>query len=60
MARKISVTENSRIGTSYMYPNENINPKHHIPKPINNNQTKKYRACMKRKRNTSVIVCLIK
>ena len=26
MARKISVTENSRIGTSYMYPNENINP----------------------------------
>lgn len=59
MARKISVTENSRIGTSYMYPNENINPKHHIPKPINNNQPKNYRACMKRKRNTSVIVRLI-
>ncbi len=38
-----------------MYPNKNINPKYHVPKPINNNQTKNYRACMKRKRNTSVI-----
>lgn len=38
-----------------MYPNENVNPKHHVPKPINNNQTKNYRACMKRKQNTSVI-----
>lgn len=46
MARKISVTENSRIGTSYMYPNESINPKHHIPKSINNNQPKNYGVCM--------------
>ena len=46
MARKISVTENSRIGTSHIYPNETINPKHHIPKLINNNQTKIYGVCM--------------
>lgn len=46
MARKISVTENNRIGTSYMYPNETINPKHHVPKSINNNQTKNYGVCM--------------
>ena len=51
--------ENNTIGTSYMYPNETINPKHHVPKSTNNNQTKIYGACMKRKRNTSVIVCLI-
>jgi hypothetical protein len=30
-----------------MYPNETINPKHHVPKSINNNQTKNYGACMK-------------
>lgn len=59
MERKISVTENNRISTSYMYSNETINPKCYVPKSINNNQTKNYRACMKRKRNTSVIVCLI-
>ena len=46
MARKISVTENKTIGTSYMYPNETINPKHHVPKSINNNQTKNYGVCM--------------
>lgn len=46
MARKISVTENNRIGISYMYPNETINPKHHVPKSINNNQTKNYGVCM--------------
>lgn len=51
--------ENKTIGTSYMYPNETINPKHYVSKSTNNNQTKNYRACMKRKRNTSVIVCLI-
>ncbi len=51
--------ENKTIGTSYMYPNESINLKHYVPKSINNNQIKNYRACMKRKRNTSVIVCLI-
>ena len=38
-----------------MYPNENVNQNHHGPKPINNNQTKNYISCMKRKRNTSVI-----
>ena len=38
-----------------MYPNETINPKHHVPKSTNNNKPKNYRACMKRKRNTSVI-----
>lgn len=32
--------ENKTIGTSYMYPNESINPKHHVPKSINNNQQK--------------------
>lgn len=37
MGRKISVTENNRIGISYMYSNENINPKHHVPKSTNNN-----------------------
>lgn len=42
MARKISVIENNRIGTLYMYPNENINPKHYVPKPINNNQLNFY------------------
>lgn len=42
-----------------MYLNKSINPKHHTPKSTNNNQSKNYRACMKRKRNTSVIVCLI-
>ena len=51
--------ENKTIGTSYMYQNETINQKHYIPKSTNNNQTKNYGACMKRKRNTSVIVCLI-
>ena len=51
--------ENKTTGTSYMYPNETINPKHHVPKSTNNNQSKNYGACMKRKRNTSVIVCLI-
>lgn len=30
--------ENNRIDTSYMYPNETINPKHHVPKSTNNNQ----------------------
>lgn len=30
--------ENNRIGTSYMYPNETINPKHHVSKSTNNNQ----------------------
>lgn len=34
------------MGTSYMYPNEIINPKHHVPKSINNNQTKNYGVCM--------------
>lgn len=51
--------ENNYIGASYMYLNKSINPKHHTPKLTNNNQLKNYRACMKRKRNTSVIVCLI-
>ena len=51
--------ENKLIGASYMYQNEAINPKHNVPKSTNNNQTKIYGACMKRKRNTSVIVCLI-
>jgi hypothetical protein len=26
-----------------MYPNETINPKHHVPKSINNNQIKERR-----------------
>ena len=30
--------------TSYMYPNENINSKHHVPKSTNNNQTKKIKS----------------
>ena len=30
--------ENKTIGISYMYPNETINPKHHIHKSTNNNQ----------------------
>ena len=30
--------ENNNIGVSYMYPNETINPKHHVPKSTNNNQ----------------------
>lgn len=51
--------ENKTIGIYHMYPNETINPKHHVPKTTNNNQLKILRACMKRKRNTSVIVCLI-
>ena len=51
--------ENKTIGTSYMYLNETINSKHHVTKSTNNNKTKNYGACMKRKRNTSVIVCLI-
>ena len=42
MARKISVTENNRIGTSHMYTNESINPKHNIPKSTNNNQLNFY------------------
>nr|DAE26093.1 MAG TPA: hypothetical protein [Siphoviridae sp. ctEkS11] len=29
-----------------MYPNESINPKHHIPKSTNNNQLKNYGVCM--------------
>ena len=40
MGRKIFITENNNIGTSYMYPNKTINPKHHIPKSTNNNQIK--------------------
>ena len=32
--------ENKIIGTLYMYTNETINPKHHVPKSTNNNQTK--------------------
>lgn len=32
----ISLVENNDIGTSY--PNETINPKHHVPKSTNNNQ----------------------
>ena len=40
MGRKISITENNRIGKSHMYPNESINHKHYIPKTTNNNQTK--------------------
>ena len=31
---------NNHIDTSYMYPNETINPKHHVSKPTNNNQSK--------------------
>jgi hypothetical protein len=31
-----------------MYLNEIINPKHYVPKSINNNQTKNKRTCMKR------------
>lgn len=27
-----------------MYPNETINPKHHVPKSTNNNQTKKFKS----------------
>ena len=46
MGRKISVTENNHIGTSYMYPNKTFDPKHHIPKSTNNNQTKNYGVCM--------------
>ena len=42
MARKIFVTENKTIGTSYMYTNETINPKHHVPKSTNNNQLNFY------------------
>ena len=34
----ISLVENNNIGTSYMYPNEIINQKHHVSKPTNNNQ----------------------
>lgn len=34
--------ENKTIGTSYMYPNENINPKHYVPKSTNNNQLNFY------------------
>ena len=30
--------ENKTIGTSYMYSNETINLKHHVPKSTNNNQ----------------------
>lgn len=29
-----------------MYPNESTNPKHHVPKSINNNQPKIYGVCM--------------
>lgn len=38
-----------------MYPNEIINPKYHVPKSTNNNQTKIYGVCMQRKRNTNGI-----
>lgn len=38
--------ENKIIGTSHMYPNETINPKHHVPKSTNNNQLKNYEVCM--------------
>lgn len=37
MERKIFVTENNRIGTSYMYPND---PKYNASKLTNNNQIK--------------------
>ena len=40
--------KNNHIGTSHMYPNENYQLKHHVPKSTNNNQPKIYRACMKR------------
>lgn len=46
MARKIFVTENNRIDTSYMYQNETINPKYYVPKTTNNNQPKIYGVCM--------------
>ena len=45
MERKISITENKIIGTSYMYPNETINPKHHVLE-LTNNQQKNYGVCM--------------
>lgn len=32
--------ENNQVGISHMYPNESINPKHHVPKLTNNNQLK--------------------
>lgn len=39
MGRKISITESNRIGTSYMYPNENINPNTmYLNQPITINQ----------------------
>ena len=34
--------ENKTIGTLYMYPNETINSKHHVPKSTNNNQLNFY------------------
>ena len=34
--------ENKTIGTSYMYLNETINPKRHVPKSTNNNQLNFY------------------
>lgn len=40
-SRIIIKKENKIIGISYMYPNETINPKHHVPKLTNNNQSKK-------------------
>lgn len=35
--------ENETIGISYIYPNESINSKNHIPKSTNNNQLKERR-----------------
>ena len=40
--------ENDHIGASYMYPNESINPKHHVPKSTNNNQLKNLRVIYER------------
>lgn len=34
--------ENNQVGISHMRPNETINPKHRVPKPTNNNQSKNY------------------
>jgi hypothetical protein len=42
---RIIIKKENKI-IAYMYPNEIINPKHHVPKSINNNQTKNYGVCM--------------
>ena len=46
--------ENKTIGTSYMYPNETINQKHHVPKSTNNNQIKNYEECLIQYRSTFI------